>query len=195
MYWIGIPGISTEMQNSIVEAFDTQRLYLRPLGDADESLYCRLYTDPVLMQHIAAPMTPEAAQRSFGVALKQQGGARMVWVISERDGGAERGILGVVPKDESTEVGVMLFADGQARGLAVEVIAAIADFLFQSTAILRLWTRHSSANGPASVLMRKLGFEPLTTDGMPTGELRWQMTRKRWHQLGEVAVADAESSR
>jgi ribosomal-protein-alanine N-acetyltransferase len=177
-----------------MQPFDTPRLHLRPLGEADEALYCQLYTDPELMRHIAAPMSIEAAQRSFHSALKQQGGARMIWVIVERDGGAERGILGIVPKDDAAEVGVMLVADGQARGFAAEVIAAIADILFQSTAIRRLWTRHASANGPASVLMRKLGFEPLhvdglsvdsgladsgPADGMPAGELRWQKIDQR----------------
>jgi len=178
-----------------MQSFDTPRLHLRPLGEGDELLYCQMYTDPELMRYIAAPMTVDAAQRSFGVALKQQGGARMIWVIEVRDSGSECGILGVVSKDDAAEVGVILFAEAQARGFAAEVIAAIADILFQSTAIRRLWTRHAAANGPMSVLMRKLGFEPLTTDDLPAGELRWQITCERWHQRCEVAVADAQPSR
>lgn len=183
--------------------FDTPRLHLRPLGEGDETLHGRLYTDPDLMRHIAPPMSPEAAQRSFHAALKQQGGKRLLWVIDQRNGSnraAQCGILGVVPEGGAAEVGVMLLAQAQARGFAAEVISAIADVLFRTSAIRRLWTRHASANGPASVLMRNLGFEPLSAQEnaaghLPESELRWQMTCERWQQRHEAAVATSECSR
>ena len=182
-----------------MRAFETTRLRLRPLDAHDEALYCKLYTDPGLMRHIGTPMSPEAARRSFHVVLEHQGGSRMVWVITERGYGSERGILGVSRKEESAEVGVILFAAAQARGIAAEVIAAIADILFEARDIGWIWTRHDVKNAPADALMRNLGFEPLAPDrrplDMPKGEMRWQLTHDMWRRRTPVLVARARSDR
>ena len=167
-----------------MQSFDTARLHLRPLGEGDEALYYRLYTDPDLMRHIATPLSPEAAQRGFHAALKQLGGKRMLWVIITRNGsarGAERGILGIVPEGEAAEVGVMLFAEGQACGFAAEVISAIADVLFQTSEIRRLWARHAVDNRAMSRVMEKLEFVPQTSESAnDLSELRWQLLREEW---------------
>jgi len=181
-----------------MRTFDTQRLHLRPMDDGDEALYCRLYTDPVLMRHIAAPMSAERAHRSFHTVLKQQGGSRMIWIITEHGGEAACGILGVFPDNDAAEVGVMLVPQAQARGFAAEVIASIAGTLFRTSRVVRLWTRHATPNAPAGALMRNLGFEPCARDrlppGMPAGEMRWELRREAWARAGgPMAVATAES--
>lgn len=177
-----------------MHAFDTERLHLRPLDARDEALYCSLYTDPALMRHIAAPMSQDAARGSFRVVLARQGTTTRIWVIGERAGGAELGILGVFPDGDAAEVGVVLSAVAQGRGFATEVIAAIADDLFATPGIRRVWTRHAEANDVAIALMRSLGFEPgAGTEAdtrIPRGERRWRMERDRWiRRAAEVAAA------
>lgn len=186
----------------VMDSFDTIRLHLRPLDASDEAFYCSLYTDLRLMRHIAAPMSPEAALHSFRVVLKHQGDSRLVWAIAER-GKPECGILGVMPKDDVAEVGVMLLPPAQARGFAAEVIAAVADVLFKTGRFRWLWTRHAAANAPAAALMRRLGFErfeavdaELPSAGVLPEQMRWRLTYEAWTASSEAAaMATARPSR
>ncbi|HVR81743.1 MAG TPA: GNAT family N-acetyltransferase [Luteimonas sp.] len=157
--------------------FDTPRLYLRPLGEGDEALYCGLYTDPELMRHIAAPLSIEAAQRSFGTACRQQSPQKQRWIIAERGEDDGIGLLGLFADGEAAEIGVMLLANWQGRGYAAEAIAAMADRIFAAEAIRMLWTRHAPGNGLATGLMHKLGFVCEDTEH---AELRWHLPREQW---------------
>lgn len=182
-----------------MDTFDTTRLRLRPLDARDEVFYCSLYTDASLMRHIAAPMSHEAAVRSFHAALKQQGDLRLIWTIAEHGPKPECGILGVFPKDRAAEVGVMLLPPAQARGIAAEVIAAVADMLFKTGGFEWLWTRHAEGNVPAGLLMRRSGFEPFEGE-RPSAEasaqeMRWRLTREAWSARIETTVATIPPSR
>lgn len=157
----------------------TARLFLRPLAAGDEDLYCRLYADPVVMRHIAPVLLHDAALCGFRSALQQQGAKRLSWIITERGTGIEHGLLGVVADGAQAEIGVMLFEDSQARGIACEAIPAVAAELFRAPALARLWTRHATANDAAAALMRHLAFEPWAVMGQPVGERRWHLTRER----------------
>ena len=161
-----------------MDAFETMRLQLRPLGEDDEALYCRLYTDPELMRHIAAPMSVEAARRNYRAACLVQSPQKQRWIITERSTGEGIGLLGLFAEGAAAEVGVMLLFGSQGRGYAAEAIAAIADRVFAADGMDRLWTRHAPGNGLATGLMRKLGF---LCEGMHgTEQLRWEMQRERW---------------
>jgi RimJ/RimL family protein N-acetyltransferase len=164
----------------------TPRLHLRPLAPSDERLYCGLYTDPVVMRHVAEPLAPEAAQRAFRAVLRQLAAdppQSRYWILSPRAGGDDLGLMAWVPdRDDagSAEVGVLLVGPAECRGYATEAIAALADAVFAQPAQRRLWTRHARGNGPASGLMRKLGFESMAdADGGPA-PLRWQLERQAW---------------
>lgn len=172
-----------------MHAFDTARLHLRPLGAADEALYCRLYTDPGVMRHIAAPMTALAAHRSFHAACKQQAPQRQRWILSERATGASIGLLGLFVDGEAAEIGLMLVTPAQGRGYAGEGLAAMIDRSFASMLLGLLWTRHASDNGAIRSVLRKLGF--VGADPMDTqpAQLRWHMTRAVWLARRETAVA------
>ena len=185
-----------------MDSFDTDRLHLRPLGTRDEVFYCGLYTDPGMMRHIATPMSPEAALRSFRAVLKQQGASRMVWTIAEH-GRPECGILGVMPKDVTAEVGVMLLPQGRARGFAAEAIDAVANVIFGTGRFEWLWTRHAAANVPAAALMRRMGFEPFEPidapplpAGMPAEQVYWRLTQVAWTAARKpAAMATVQRSR
>ena len=163
-----------------MQAFDTQRLHVRPLTEDDEALYCSLYTDPEVMRHIAAPMTLEVAQRSFRAACELQSPLPQRWIISERDADSDIGLLGLFADGDTAEIGVVLLSSKQGQGFSAEAIKATADRVFAAAALRLLWTRHAPDNGLAIGLMHKLGFVCEHRDGTQHTQLRWQLSRERW---------------
>lgn len=160
---------------------DTQRLHLRPLGEADEPLYCRIYTDPELMRHVGAPLTLTAAQRSFGVACRQAMWPtnRPWWVMSERDSHTDIGVLGLVRHGAAAQIGILMFAQWQGRGFATEVITVLSDLAFRDPGLAMLGLDHAPGNGAMLGLMEKLEF---LRDGPVQDDVRvrWQLARRRW---------------
>lgn len=168
---------------------DTPRLRLRPIGDGDGSLYCRLYTDPDVMRHIAAPLSADAAQRAFAAVLAQ---ARQVspplrlWALAERSSGRDIGIVALIRhggRDDALELGAMLLAGSQGRGLAAEAQAALLDRHFSTPAYPVVWSCNAVGNHAAVAVRRKLGFVPDPAGECGPGEMRWQITRERWLAL------------
>ena len=163
-------------------------LRLRPLVQFDEALYCVVYTDLDLMRQVAEVLTMPAAQRAFALALKANADPHSrarYWVIEALD--ADVGLLGVVatPAAETElqgEVGAMVLAAWQNRGLAAKAIALLADHVFSASTVARLHTRHAGNNGSASGLMHKLGFAALTADADTALGFRWELTRRQWQQ-------------
>jgi ribosomal-protein-alanine N-acetyltransferase len=172
--------VSVLTTETIVEAFDTSRLRLRQISHADETLYCHLYTDAALMQHIATPLSIEAAQRSFANACAQQSQVRQRWIIRERDGGLDIGLVALFAKDDVAEIGVMLIAGAHGRGLATEAMAAIVDLAFAEGSIRLLWIRQQVSNVPVVAMMQRLGFARLPLSDPDATEVRWDLSRERW---------------
>lgn len=170
-----------------IREFTTERLYLRPLGPSDQPLYCRLYADPGLMRHIGTPLSDSAAQRAFLIALRQTTAAdptTQVWTIERQAApiGIAACVRGPAVPDEA-ELGLMLVAEAQGLGLAVEALNALVDRVFASLRLRRVWTRHASENLASVRLMRRMGFTPLVTT---EDEVQWQMLRGQWRELGNV---------
>ena len=172
------------------------RLHLRRLVSSDERLYCRLYTDPHVMRHVAAPLAPEAAQRAFRTVLRQLAGdppRSHYWILVPRTGPAALGLMACVPDrgdPASAEVGVLLQGHAEGRGYAAEAIAALADEAFGGS-LRRLWTRHARDNALAGGLMRKLGFAPMDHVGGDPAPMRWQLSRQAWRGLPAFASPPA----
>lgn len=159
------------------------RLDLRALADGDEALYVRLYTDPEVMQRVAATQDAAAAARGFRAALRMNAApvpTRLFWVIHDRLAVQERGLIGLVLDDSGGgEVGVVLPPAHQGQGLATEAIAALAEHAFNAMGLTRLHTAHEADNGLAAGLMASLGFERLPAEGAPA-RVRWQLTPQGW---------------
>lgn len=163
-----------------MEPFDTSRLRLRQISHADEALYCHLYTDAALMQHIAAPLTVESAQRSFVSACAQQSQDRQRWIIQERNSGQDIGLVALFATGSVAEIGVMLVAIAHGRGLATEAMAAIVDRAFAEGSIRLLWIRQQVSNVPVVSMMQRLGFGRLPMSDPNAAEVRWDLGRERW---------------
>jgi RimJ/RimL family protein N-acetyltransferase len=171
------------------------RMRLRPIGAADETLYCGVYTDVDLMRQVASPLSWSEAQRAFALAIRANLDAHSrgrYWVISAF--GFDVGLLGVtgtlLAADQlQCEVGAIVLRAWQGQGLAAAAIALLADHVFGSSSVARLHTRHAGNNGSAGGLMRKLGFTAVAAEvDAPLG-YRWQLTRQSWRQRGGLAAS------
>ena len=178
-----------------LHAFDTARLHLRPLDERDEALYCALYTSPELMRNIAPPLSGEAAQRSFRAACKHQTPYPRRWIIHDKRDHGAIGLLGLIPDDDTAEVGVMLLAGSEGQGFATESMQGMVDWVFSNRALPRLIARQSIAdNPPVTRLMLKLGFRPLPPD-KAWSQCNWELRHGEWRaQRGLAEVADAAGS-
>ena len=160
--------------------FDTARLHLRPLGEGDEALYCSLYTDPDLMYHIATPMSPDAAQRSFRAACRQQSPQKQRWIITEHGTGDAIGLLGLFVNGDAAEIGVMLLKPWQGRGNGTEAMASMVDRVFTAQAVRLLWIRQGRDNTAVTGMMRKLGFKVSESSCVDQHERYWDLDYERW---------------
>jgi RimJ/RimL family protein N-acetyltransferase len=164
-----------------MRALATPRLHLRPLADGDEALYCLLYVDPDVMRHVAPPLGPDAASRSFRAARRDSGPGvtpRHTWVLHETATLADIGLIALVGTAAgSAELGVLLLPDRQGRGYATEAIEALIPHAFGPLGLAEVHTRHAPGNGLAEGLMIRLGFEPLTTNPGEPGvrDRRWRL--------------------
>jgi len=178
----------------------TPRVNLRPIGAGDEALYCHLYTDPQVMRHIAAPLSAEAAQRAFrtAIGLTQQPSATLVlWVLTERDSSIDIGILALMrhaTSADSAEVGTMLSAAGQGRGVAAEAQTALLDHLFSAPGLRMVWSRNAVGNGAEGGVRRKLGFACADDGQADVPVVRWEMTAELWRARRGIVALMAQTS-
>jgi ribosomal-protein-alanine N-acetyltransferase len=165
-----------------MRVLDTLRLHLRPLGLSDEALYCRIYTDPELMRHVAAPLSAEAAQRSFRLACRgdmNRPRRWRLWVMSDATTHAETGLAGLVGDDDSAEIGAMLLAPYQDQGYALEALTTLVEYAFSELQLSGLWGHHPSANHRSGRIMQRLGFLPVPPT-VARFDLRWELSRSQW---------------
>ncbi|MBX3727355.1 MAG: GNAT family N-acetyltransferase [Xanthomonadales bacterium] len=156
------------------------RVALHPLRAGDRALFESLYGDPRVMAQVGAPLAAARRVRAFDSALADSAdaqGSRRLWRIQVVEGGDAGGLLGLSRGDHGMEVGALLLASAQGRGLATDAIAVLARAVFASPGVDRLWARHRTDHPAAAALMRTLGFRPgpLPADG--TGWTAWFLDR------------------
>ena len=158
------------------------RLDLRPLEPGDEALYVRLYGDVQAMRHIGAAQDADTATRGFNAALRHRSAEppeRFFWVVLDRGSAQSLGLIGLSIDPSGGEVGVLLPAAHQGRGVATEAIATLADHAFASMGLPRLHTRHRPEHALSTGLMTTLGFESLAPEA-GSAHAQWQLTPERW---------------
>lgn len=151
--------------------FETVRLILRPLANADRPFYTGLYTDPDVMRHVGPPLSPEAAAGAFAAVRRQMRldpPQAWYWVVAPRSGSAPAGLLAVMfdPGRESAEFGMMMPAWAHGSGYATEAVAALVALAIggdggaaaQGRRLQRLHTRHVQGHPAGARVMDKLGF-------------------------------------
>ena len=167
------------------------RIALRPLTAEDEALYCALYTDPVVMRQIGAPLSSQSARDAFSRVLRQMQAdppRSRYWAVTRRgkDGsdGDPLGLIALIPDrdlEASAEIGVLLRPDARGLGVGGEAVATLVDYVFSTADITRLWTRHAATHAGAAGIMRQLGFDPMPADPVNPDRASWVLFREAWH--------------
>ena len=180
-----------------MDTFETARLRMRPLDASDEVLYCALYTTPGLMRFIAAPLSAEAAQRSFASASRKSPPRPERWTVFGKQGDEKLGLLGLIGHDDRPEIGVMLLAQAHGRGLGTEAMQGLVDHAFNAYGLRSIRARQQVVDNPTVIrMMTRLGFEtlPPTVERPEGGD--WELHRRDWEGFrSQVAVAGAPGSR
>lgn len=138
------------------------RIELRPLREADEALYCGLYTDPETMIHIGPPLSASQAASSFRSALRTTAVQPRIFVVVEKATGATTGLCGWQRPDKAeqqVEIGILLDAQGRSRRYSIEAIAMVLDLAFAALPIDTVWVQYHRANAAADRLFRSLGMQ------------------------------------
>jgi RimJ/RimL family protein N-acetyltransferase len=136
------------------------RLCLRPLGRGDASLYVRIYTDPLLMRDVGAPLARSAAQRSFERAWRS-GHAPVTgaswWTIAVGEAEPGIGLAGLDHDGQTGELGVIVERRHQGAGVGGEALALLVDHAFAALALATVRIRHRSGNQPMAAIAARLG--------------------------------------
>lgn len=164
---------------------DTDRLRLRPMEARDEAMFCHLYTDPDVMRRIVAPLTAEAATRSFRSACdhnaKDQPGHRY-WAIDEKDSDTAIGMAALLRSGDSAELGVMLRNGWWNRGVSSEAFVPLIEHAFLGMGLALVYAQRPDDDHALLIdrLLGRFGFVR-TPDRVEDKTLcRWELPRARW---------------
>lgn len=172
-----------------MKAFSTLRFEMRPLGVADEAMYRRLYTSADVMTHVGPPLEKLAAQRGFKASCglnAQAPWTQLRWAIREHGRAPPLGMLALIrdpPGSGSAEIGIMLLAEAQGRGVALEVTTATVSLVFSSPGLglRRIWARHAPGHVASAKVLEASGFQSGPARGQ---EATWTISIDRWLALG-----------
>lgn len=165
---------------------DTPRLRLRLLqtASADFELYRLLYTDPVVMRRITAPLTDEAVARAFANACRHNGtnspGHRF-WSVDHQPSGSRVGIAALRREGARAEIGVMLFKEWWNQGICSEVFVGLLQHGFDALALEAIDARSAEDDGLPVIerLLTPFGFVRTRADA-PDGIGHWELPRAVW---------------
>jgi RimJ/RimL family protein N-acetyltransferase len=156
----------------------------------DEALYCALYTDPVVMRQIGAPLSSQSARDAFSRVVRQMQAdppRSRYWAVTRRgkdcSDGDPLGFIALIPdrdREASAEIGILLRPEARGLGVGGEAVAALVDHVFSTTDITQLWTRHAAAHAGAAGIMRQLGFDPMPADPANPDRASWVLLREAW---------------
>jgi len=152
---------------------------MRPVVDADASLYCDLYGDPDTMRFVGPPLTRERARRNFRKVLDSID--CVLLAIIEKASGRSIGIgafLDLDTRGRRVEAGMMLAGEARGRGFGREGLRALIDHAFVTFAVDEVWIQHAADNMDARRVPVSLGLSHNTETG--SGKLVWSAYRHSW---------------
>lgn len=172
-------------------AMVTPRLQLRLLhADApgDEALYVHLYTAPAVMRRIVAPLSFEAAARSFRAACRHNQRdvpGQRYWRIDWRGPDAAPDGIGmaVLQRDGAVaELGVMLRHGWWNRGVSSEAFVVVLDHAFTHMGLDLVHAERPDDDHALVIdrLLDRFGFVRAPERASAPGQCRWELPRARW---------------
>lgn len=177
---------------------ETARLRLRPLADTDQALYCGLYTDEWVMREIAAPLTHEAAAKSFVAACRhnaKDSPGHRYWAIDAKatDGGmaGSIGLAALLRHGDRAELGVMLREGWGNRGVSSEAFAPLLDHAFLGMSLAQVYAERNDDHHALIIdrLLDRFGFVRNPDTASRPGLCRWELPREVWQTRRDAVPA------
>lgn len=157
--------------------FETNRLRIRPLQDADFPNMYRLLSDPETMRYIRPPFTEEQQawdRMSIWAAYAEECLGLGTFVMEMKDSGAFVGFcvarqVGYNPKSDEYEVGYILAPEYRRQGLASELVPPLSQYCFERSKAKHLVAFTHPDNEVSQRVLLKSGFRYMgkreTADG------------------------------
>ncbi len=155
-----------------MHTFTTERLLIRPLTEADKTLYLSLYCDAKIMRNIGEPLSTEAAENAFAITLKamtKKQPKTITWVIVSLADNKAIGLQGLnwataVPYEttlkaaEYAEIGLMILRRSNGRLIPKEAAGALIEYAFNHLQLQRINTFYAKQNLAVAKIAQSLGF-------------------------------------
>ena len=168
---------------------ETERLNMRPVSEADVTLFCDLYGDPATMRFVGPPLSRERAQRSFRIVLASldcEPLERLFMVIIEKATQRAVGIGACQQFDaryHRVEAGLVLNSESRVRGFGKEGLRALITHAFEIFPVDEVWVQHAADHAIARQLPFRLGLLPaanVPAYGVQSGKCVWSTYRESW---------------
>ena len=158
-----IPGPAADLgaeMAALIPEVETERLRLRAPRLEDVDAYASIACDEIRGQGIGGPMSREDAFRDFamvaaGWLLRGHG----LWTIAPKEGGSALGfvLLGFEPGDREPELGYMLTAGAEGRGIAAEAARAARKVGFGRLGLPSMVSYINETNHRSVALAERIG--------------------------------------
>jgi RimJ/RimL family protein N-acetyltransferase len=164
---------------------ETARLRMRPIVATDAALYEHLYTDAETMRFIGAPLAPERATRSFGIALtgmQRQPIERLFLTVVEKSSQTDVGLCSLQDFDavsRTVQGGIMFVESARAKCYAKEGFSGLIQQVFTHLPVDELWVEFAIDHVAVQRTVLSLGFARRGNrqDGQGTA---WSVRRGSW---------------
>ena len=167
--------------------FSTQRLISRPMAEADETLFCDLYTDAETMRFIGPPLARDRAARGFLTILKlmrRESADQVFFTICTRDTGEAVGISSIQHLDiagRRTEAGIIIGPLHRSRGFAKEGLSSLIRFAFDNLPVDEVWVQIAVDHTVVEKLVTGVGLARGAETALGQSTLRiWSAHRDSW---------------
>lgn len=141
-----------------------ESIELLPFGDADFELFLEIITCPQLMEHVYDPFTYDEAKSSFAERVQPWMFESDKWLsfsITEIMSGNKLGYISlrvIDHKAKIAEVGFMLKASAQGKGIGSKALKLIKQYAFDTLMLNKLIGICSVHNAGSIKLLEKKGF-------------------------------------
>ncbi|WP_300672772.1 GNAT family N-acetyltransferase [Soonwooa sp.] len=167
----------------LLNAFETERLILRPLELSDADRLYLLDSDPEVMKYIGVPTLSKPEESTQVIKMIRDQYDRFGigrFAVVEKDSGLLIGWSGLKFNDSEIngfknfyELGYRFLPETWGKGYASESGKAFVDKFFDEMKLDNLYAYAHSENGASNHVLTKLGFTKTGTFTEPDGDCFW----------------------
>ncbi len=153
--------------------FDTERLELRELTEADAGFYLAMLSDPDFKANIADRGVRTEAQALASMRDRVFTSYEVygfgMWLVSRRDTGEAVGMAGLVKRDflDHVDLGYSFLPAGRGAGYATEAARGVMDYARREYGLSQLAAITAPHNQASIRVLQRLGFSHLGQVSFP----------------------------